>query len=183
MQKMRKDIFDLKNKIALIFSLVGVFTLMSCNKQEIRFYKAEDLFHQFKMTTEYNDDIKAYTEAIDLRIKNFETQLDSLKRDFKVETNEKEKQLLYYKIADFQNSVDKEVEKSQLMLQQKIENGDKEIWSRINTYLAEYCQERNIDLLLNVSNVVSTPYYKETHDLTEECSSYINKKYDEVLKN
>lgn len=180
---MKKDILDLKNKWSLTILVITLFSFVSCNQQQdIEFYKAEDVFKQFKMTKEYREDISAYKKALDLKILNFENQLDSLKHDFKLETEEKEKQTLYYKIADFQNSLDKELEKAELTLQQKIEMGDQEIWARINTYLAEFCKEKNIHLLMDVGNVVSTPYYNESHDLTEECTTYINKKYDEVLK-
>ena len=179
---MKKGTFDLKNKSLIFAVFVILFSVISCNQQEIRFYKAEQVFHQFEMTTEYHDDLNAYKNAFEQRMQNFENQLDSLKRDFKVETDEKSKQLLYFKIADFQKSFDKELENGQNVLQQKIEKGDQEIWTRINSYLAEYCKEQNIHLLMDVGNMVTTPYYDKTHDLTEECSTYINKKYNEVLK-
>lgn len=178
---MRKGIFDLKNSTFVLGLFLFMVTLTSCNQQDIKFYKANVVFNEFKMTSEYHDEIEGYQQAFDQRIQGFTTQLDSLKRDFKVETDEKRKKLLYYKISDFQQSLDKELEKGELVLQQKVKTGDEEIWKRLQKYLSDYCKEKNVHLLVDVGSVVATPYYDEDHDITEECSKYINKRYNEVL--
>ena len=179
---MKKDIFDLKNRLSLFVLFLVLVLTTSCSKQEIKFYKAEEVFNEFNMTSEYHKDIEEYKRAFDSKVINLTTQLDSLKRDFKVEADEKNKQLLYYKIADFKKSLEKVIEKGELVLMQKVEQGDEEIWARINLYLADYCKEQKIHLLIDVGNVITTPYYDKAHDLTKDCSNYINKKYNEVLK-
>ena len=179
---MKKDILGLKSSLSFTTILFVLLSVVSCNQQSIRYYKAETLFQEFKMASEYHEDINAYQQAFDLKITNLNSQLDSLKYQFKAETNEESKKLLYFKISDFQKSIDKTIENGGAVLQQKIEQGDTEIWSRINNYLTEYCKAENIDLLIDVGNVVATPYYNKEHDITEACANYINVKYDAILK-
>lgn len=183
MQKMKNDILGLKNSLSFITLLLILLSTSSCSQQSIRYYKAESLFQKFKMTSEYHEEINAYQQAFDLKITNLSTQLDSLKHQFKDESDEKSKKLLYYKISDFQKSIEKTIENGELVLQQKIEDGDTKIWLRINNDLAEYCKTENIDLLIDVGNIVATPYYNADHDITELCSNYINTRYDAILKN
>lgn len=183
MQKMKKDTLGLKNSLCFITVLFIFLSVSSCQQQNIKYYMAETLFQEFKMTSEYHEDINSYKQAFDLKISNLNSQLDSLKYNFKYESDEKNKKLLYYKISDFQKSIDKTLEDGRNVLQQKVEKGDAEIWLRINKYLGEYCKAENIDLLIDVGNIVTTPYYNKENDITEACSNFINTKYDAILKN
>lgn len=151
--------------IAILALVISVFNFVGAKKDKTGYVLLNDLYETFEMSKEFKVKIKAVENKRNVI-------LDSLKlvvyKAEKLGPKEFEyaKQLYFFKEQEFEKS--NEQVKAQF---------DEQIWKQINQYLSEYGAENNYSYIYGANGDGSFMYVKPSHNITEDVTKYINKKY------
>lgn len=148
--------------ILLIIALV--FFFLSNSKSNIIYVDNTNLFNEFLMTKELikegNGIMQSQKQKLD--------SLYSIANNLKDDTSKSKiiSQIIEQKqiIENFQNNF--------------TNNNSEKIWKRINSYLNDYSQKNNLDIVIGVNKNGSAFYGKSDIDKTSEILVYINKRYE-----
>jgi outer membrane protein len=153
-----------------IISLCCFFYLwMGSTASKTAYVKNQVLFNDFKLTKE----LKSKFENTDNARRHI---LDSLLLDYKYRASGKKanpQQLALLERNYYEKKEAFEQQNTELT-----ENYDKQIWTRINQYVKEYCKSKQYDYVFGVSGDGALMYAGESHDITAEVVEYMNTSYD-----
>ncbi len=155
--------------LVLIIAVVAVISYLKFNTQKhIVYIDNMRLFNEFNMTK----DIRTIEEA---KISSRALEIDSLYSKLKsLSANEREDRF-------FKNLQQQIALKSKALQESQdnyIQNLNKNVWNRLNTYIKVYAQTNNYEIILGTSGNGNVMFAKETIDITNQIIKYVNYSYE-----
>ena len=160
-------------------TIILLFSVLSCNQNNIAVVDNQKLFMEFTMTKELQKDLEVYS-------KQYTSDLDKLQHQIFVLENKIDS----VKIEEQKNITARinylvEVFEQRSAIYQDSTNaivnrGDLKIWRRIHEYANQYAKVNGIDLIIKNKDEFDLLYSNGTLDITDELIPFINKKYEGI---
>ncbi len=148
----------------LLFISISIYFLTKSNTKEFYYVNSRILFEEFKMTRESEKTGKQTIYELDLLV-------ESLRAKIEFEPNIQLKEHYFQEIIASQNKIEH-------FKTNFIKEEHKKIWSRIKSYIKEYPEIKNCQLIVGSETESDVLYYNPEIDITQDLLKYINKRYE-----
>lgn len=152
------------NLILILFLSSFIIYEKFFNNEKIVYVDKEKLFDNFQMTK----DLKTIG---DKEFNSRKLSIDSLYTKLQSELGSQEKESLMKLLISKKEDFD-------YFNQTYASTEAKKIWSRIDSYIKTYSEEKNYTLIIGSDSKRDVLYAKDCVDITQELTEYINKKYE-----
>jgi len=154
------------NSALLMGIIVAGIIYFSDDKQSMTYVDNIQLFNGFNMTK----DIKLIEEK---KMNHKAKQLDSLYKMLQLEKNQKSNQSKRL-VMEINNQRDE----LQGIQENYKNNLSQDVWNRLNSYIAEYSENHEIEIVFGTNGNGNVMYAEKGIDITNEILEFSNNKYE-----
>lgn len=163
--------------ISIILSVILSFFLfnsMGGMKKEA-YVDMITVFNEFELKIKLQKKMEDILKEKKLVINNLKLELQAIYNDSKIVGNER-----FVKIREIQNEIELKSYEASQEEQKLTEKYDTQIWKQLNQYIKEFGKNQELDFMYGANGQGTILFAKEKYDLTKECITYVNNKYQGV---
>jgi outer membrane protein len=156
----------------LMFFII-ILLFVRCSNEKIVYVDNGKLFNSFilkkKLQVELEKSIssqKAQLDSLEVELKILAAKMNEHTARIEIENFEQKRRVFKIYSDRFEEEKNKQ-----------IKSMDFQIWNQLNTYVAEYGKENNLDIIIASSGDGNVMYVNEKNNITDKVVQYVNNKY------
>jgi len=155
----------------LSYAIVNSFVLVD---QSYVYVQNDRVFHEFKLTVEYQSKLEKIRQQRALVLDSVETSIRQEQARLSKDSPAEELQAYQGKLMEYEALGKRFSEQNSSLSSQY----DAIIWKQLDAYIKEYGKSKGYDIILGTNGTGNVMYADDALDATEELMEYINQKYD-----
>lgn len=157
------------NYLSIIFIFVVVFSsCQSENNQKVLYVQNQELFAEYKGKKELDIKYDEWKNVWKIKLDSLELTVNQLKN------NNDNNEIFQQKAYEFQMTQNEFQQRAQELQSQYFE----QVWKQLNSYIKEFGETNDCQLILGANGDGSIMYAVEEIDITKEVISYVNDRYE-----